>query len=81
MIGPSVLGLIALSDLTNALSEIGVVVAKRGLSLGAVSDEIYGVVLVMAVATTLIAPPFLVRLFADEKPEEDTTLMPRSQIS
>jgi len=46
--------------------EVGIVVAQIGLSLAVVSAEIYGVVLFMAVATTLIAPPFLKWLFASE---------------
>jgi Kef-type K+ transport system membrane component KefB len=61
--------------------EVGIVVAQLGLSLGAVSDAIYGVVLVMAVATTLIAPPFLVRLFQGEKRVPEDPLRPVTQIS
>ncbi len=61
--------------------EVGIVVAQLGLSLGAVGDAIYGVVLVMAVATTLIAPPFLVRLFRGEKPSHEDDLLPVTQIS
>ena len=61
--------------------EVGIVVAQLGLSLGAVSDAIYGVVLVMAVATTLIAPPFLVRLFRGEKREDAADIIPLSPIA
>lgn len=61
--------------------EVGIVVAQIGLGLHAVSDAIYGVVLVMAVATTLIAPPFLVRLFKDEKPVDEESEFPITQIS
>ena len=46
--------------------EVGIVVAQIGLSLGVIGDALYGVVLFMAVATTLIAPPFLKLLFASE---------------
>lgn len=46
--------------------EVGIVVAQIGKSLGVVNDTLYGVVLFMAVATTVIAPPFLKRLFASE---------------
>lgn len=46
--------------------EVGIVVAQIGLSLGVITAELYGVVLFMAVATTLIAPPFLKWLFANE---------------
>lgn len=44
--------------------EVGIVVAQIGLGLAVISDAIYGVVLFMAVATTLIAPPFLKILFS-----------------
>ena len=42
------------------------VVAQIGLSLAVIGPEIYGVVLFMAVATTVIAPPFLKLLYANE---------------
>ena len=46
--------------------EVGIIVAQIGLSLAVIGPELYGVVLVMAVATTLIAPPFLKILYASE---------------
>ncbi|HEV2764686.1 MAG TPA: hypothetical protein VGV38_17030, partial [Pyrinomonadaceae bacterium] len=46
--------------------EVGIIVAQLGLSLALISQSIYGVVLFMAVATTLVAPPLLKRLYADE---------------
>jgi Kef-type K+ transport system membrane component KefB len=46
--------------------EVGIVVAQIGLGMAVISDELYGVVLIMAVATTLIAPPFLRKLYASE---------------
>ena len=39
--------------------EVGIVVAQIGLGLAVISDSLFGVVLFMAIATTLIAPPFL----------------------
>jgi Kef-type K+ transport system membrane component KefB len=39
--------------------EVGMVVAQLGLAMGAVSKDIYSVVVFMAVATTLTAPPLL----------------------
>jgi Kef-type K+ transport system membrane component KefB len=39
--------------------EVGMVVAQIGLTLGVVSRPIYGVVVAMAVASTLVAPPLL----------------------
>jgi Kef-type K+ transport system membrane component KefB len=47
--------------------EVGIVVAQIGLSLAVITDAIYGVVLFMAIATTLVAPPFLKVLYADEE--------------
>jgi len=46
--------------------EVGIIVAQIGLSMAVIGDELYGVVLFMAVATTLIAPPFLKLLYANE---------------
>ncbi len=46
--------------------EVGIVVAQIGLSLAVITDALFGVVLFMSVATTLIAPPFLKLLFAAE---------------
>lgn len=42
--------------------EVGMIVAQLGLAMGAMSTEIYGVVVFMAVATTLLAPP-LIKVF------------------
>jgi Kef-type K+ transport system membrane component KefB len=39
--------------------EVGMVVAQIGLTMGVVEKPVYGVVVFMAVATTLIAPPLL----------------------
>jgi Kef-type K+ transport system membrane component KefB len=39
--------------------EVGMVVAQLGLAMGAISQPIYGVVVFMAVATTIAAPPLL----------------------
>ena len=46
--------------------EVGIIVAQIGLSLAVIGPELYGVVLFMAVATTLIAPPFLKILYDGE---------------
>jgi Kef-type K+ transport system membrane component KefB len=57
--------------------EVGMVVAQIGLAMGVVAPRIYGVVVFMSVATTLIAPPMLKRTYRDlvkppsaEEPEE-----------
>ena len=49
--------------------EVGIVVAQIGLGLAVIDQSLYGVVLVMAVATTLIAPPFLRLLYRSEMTE------------
>lgn len=53
--------------------EVGIVVAQIGLGLAVIDQSLYGVVLVMAVATTLIAPPFLRILYAAEQRGKDVT--------
>jgi Kef-type K+ transport system membrane component KefB len=45
--------------------EVGMVVAQIGLGLGVISQSIYGIVVFMAVATTLIAPPMLNYAYRD----------------
>ena len=50
--------------------EVGIIVAQIGLSLAVIGPELYGVVLFMAVATTLIAPPFLKILYGGEPAAE-----------
>ncbi|HEY5884254.1 MAG TPA: cation:proton antiporter [Pyrinomonadaceae bacterium] len=47
--------------------EVGIIVAQIGLATAVIDAELYGVVIFMAVATTLIAPPFLKRLYANER--------------
>ncbi|MBL8167878.1 MAG: cation:proton antiporter [Acidobacteria bacterium] len=61
--------------------EVGIVVAQIGLGLHAVGDAAYGVVLVMAIATTLIAPPFLVRLYQGEQRTDTESVIPVSPLS
>ena len=46
--------------------EVGIVVAQIGLGLTVISPSLYGVVLFMAVATTLIAPQVLRVLYASD---------------
>jgi len=47
--------------------EVGIVVAQIGVAMSAIGDAVYGVVLTMAVLTTLAAPPFIKLAFASEK--------------
>jgi len=43
--------------------EVGIIVASIGLSVGVLTESLYAVVVFMSIATTLIAPPLLVRAF------------------
>ena len=60
--------------------EVGIVVAQIGLGLGTISEATYGVVLVMAVATTIIAPPLLIPLFKGEQQTNEESIMPLSPL-
>jgi Kef-type K+ transport system membrane component KefB len=44
--------------------EVGMVVAQIGLALGVIERSVYSVVVFMAVATTVVAPPFIKLAFA-----------------
>jgi len=55
--------------------EVGIIVASIGLNTivdgqSALSPELYVVIVLMAVATTIIAPPLLARVFRKKYPEE-----------
>jgi len=52
--------------------EVGMVVAQIGLSLGIMNQGAYGVIVLMSVATTLIAPPLLKMAFRGEAPRPET---------
>lgn len=47
--------------------EVGIVVAQIGLSLAVIDNKIFGIVLFMAVITTLAAPPLIKWIFAGEE--------------
>ena len=47
--------------------EVGIIVAQIGLGLTVISQTFFASVLFMAVATTLIAPPFIKILFTGDK--------------
>jgi len=47
--------------------EVGIVVAQIGLGLGVIGQQFFAAVLFMAVATTLIAPPFIKMFFAEDR--------------
>ncbi len=50
--------------------EVGIVVAQIGLGLAVISEAFFAAVLFMAVATTLIAPPFIKLLFTEDKDKD-----------
>ena len=48
--------------------EVGMVVAQIGLTMGVISRPVYGIVVAMAVATTVVAPPLLALVFRAPEP-------------
>jgi len=50
--------------------EVGIVVAQIGLGLAVISEQFFASVVFMAVATTLIAPPLIKYLFAEDIDED-----------
>jgi Kef-type K+ transport system membrane component KefB len=53
--------------------EVGIVVAQIGKNMNVLDDRTFAIALFMAVSTTLVAPPFLRRLFAGESGEQNRT--------
>ena len=53
--------------------EVGMVVAQIGLNMGVMAQSVYGIIVFMSVATTLIAPPLLKLAFggADRSRNEE----------
>jgi Kef-type K+ transport system membrane component KefB len=48
--------------------EVGMVVAQIGLSLGVITKPLYGVVVLMTVVTTVVAPPMLKYAYRNCRP-------------
>jgi len=48
--------------------EVGMVVAQIGLSMGVMAQSVYGIIVFMSVATTLVAPPLLKAAFRNVAP-------------
>ncbi len=44
--------------------EVGLIVASLGLSLGAIPQDVFSVVVIMSILTTLVVPPVLRVLYA-----------------
>ncbi len=65
--------------------EVGIIIATIGLSITladgshAMSAELYTVVVLMSVITTIIAPPILAKLFRQKYPEE-YRILPEDQV-
>jgi Kef-type K+ transport system membrane component KefB len=60
--------------------EVGMVVAQIGLGFGMISRHIYGVVVFMAVATTIVAPP-LIKLAYATSIEPGLAALPQESLS
>jgi Kef-type K+ transport system membrane component KefB len=43
--------------------EVGIIVALLGLGMDILSNDMYGIIVLMCIATTIIAPPILSVLF------------------
>jgi Kef-type K+ transport system membrane component KefB len=59
--------------------EVGIIIAAIGLASGVMSVDLYGVVVLMSVATTIIAPPILSSLFK-KKYKEEYTIVPEDNL-
>jgi Kef-type K+ transport system membrane component KefB len=61
--------------------EVGLVVAGIGAGIGAVSGEMFSVVVFMSIATTIIAPPVLAQLYSGrQEPADPPTSVPPPAI-
>ena len=59
--------------------EVGIIIASIGLASGVMSADLYGVVVMMSVMTTIIAPPILSVLFK-KKYKEEYTIVPEDSL-
>ncbi len=59
--------------------EVGIIIASIGLNAGVMSVDLYTVVVMMSVATTIIAPPILSSLFK-KKYTEEYEILPEDKI-
>lgn len=59
--------------------EVGIIVASIGLASGAMSQDLYAVVVLMSVITTIIAPPIISKLFR-QKYHEEYKILPEDRI-
>jgi len=56
--------------------EVGMVVAQLGLTIGVLSQTVYGVIVFMAVATTVMSPPLIKLAFQDRPIREQWAATP-----
>ena len=59
--------------------EVGIIIASIGLNAGVLSGDLYTVVVMMSVLTTIIAPPILSSLFK-RKYKEEYAIMPEDEL-
>jgi Kef-type K+ transport system membrane component KefB len=59
--------------------EVGIIIASIGLNAGVMTGDLYTVVVMMSVLTTIIAPPILSKLFR-KKYSEEYTIMPEDEL-
>ena len=59
--------------------EVGIIIASIGLNAGVMTGDLYTVVVMMSVMTTIIAPPILSKLFR-KKYSEEYTIMPEDEL-
>lgn len=64
-----------------ARGAIGIVVATIGRSLGILNPEVFSMIVVMAVATSLITPPLLKLVLGRVEPDEDETERLRRELA
>jgi len=55
--------------------EVGMVVAQIGLNMRVMSESVYGIIVFMSVATTLVAPPLLKLAFRGERPSANEEVL------
>jgi Kef-type K+ transport system membrane component KefB len=73
---------LALGAALNARGALEIVIASIGLSLGVLNDSSYGVIVVMAIVTSLAAPPLLRSFLADwQGTEEEQRRLEAEQIA
>jgi Kef-type K+ transport system membrane component KefB/nucleotide-binding universal stress UspA family protein len=88
MLGARIAGMsgregVALGTALNARGALEIVIATVGLSLGVLNEQSYTIVVIMAIATTMLAAPVLRRLTADWRgsPEEEVRLAREAKLA